>query len=108
MKKYAIIGLILTALVFASCGEKGGNIEVTNDSSEYTAKIAISRGWIPLKTVKNGYVEPKQTGSFYLDEDDVYHLDVDFHKGYDTKFGPLITPQFVAGGDTIKLTVLPR
>jgi len=109
MKKCAIIGLVLAAFIFASCGKTGGTIEVENTSGEYTAKITISKGWIPLKTVKNGFVEPKQTGSFHLDEDDFYHLDVDFINDYgNTRFGPLITPQYVAGGDTVKITVTPR
>ena len=68
MKKYAIIGLVLTALVFASCKlEKGGTIEVINDHSTYDASIAVYQGL--LKLTEDKTATPGGNVTFYIEED---------------------------------------
>jgi hypothetical protein len=107
MKKYAIIGFVLAVFVFTSCAEKGGTIEVEN-YSEYTAKITILRGWVPLKIVKDGSIAPGKTDPFHLDENDFYQVRADFYDGYSNRGFDTVFPQYVSDGDTVKVTISPR
>ena len=82
MKKYAVIlGLVFTALVFASCKlEKGGTIEVINDHNTYDASIYIMKGRggtelvdIPATARANG-----GKATFHIDEDGTYTVNAVF------------------------------
>ena len=82
MKKYAIIGLVFTALVFASCKlEKGGTIEVINGDNDYYASIRIVNA-DDNESVAGGeakWAAPNKTVTFFIGEDGAYIATATFH-----------------------------
>ena len=80
MKKYAVIALVFTALVFASCKlEKGGTIEVINDST-FIASIDIMQGKdgiVPVVEAKRANANGG-TATFSIDEDGTYTVNAVF------------------------------
>ena len=87
VKKYAIalIGLVFAALLFASCGElqKGGTIEVTNESSGYSVNVYITKsitdGLLIPPTDENELVTKKTIAAnrkegISINKDGVYYV----------------------------------
>jgi len=102
MKKYAIIGLIVAALVFAACG-KGGSIEVTNQGDDY-AIVSIMKGFDGTNVVgAEQRVEAGNTVTFSVDEDGNYTVSAVYVSPAPGTFARKhIT---VTGGDTVRTTV---
>jgi len=79
MKKYVvIIGLVLAALVFGSCGQKGGTIKVTNMSADYPVDVYITKK-VATGTPPSDYVDKKTiakggTGQFSIKDDGTYYI----------------------------------
>jgi len=112
MKNFLITGLVLAVtLVFAACGEKekGGTIEVVNDSDALTANFSISKFNIlkptevltPLAT-KEG-IAPGAKATFSVDEDGTYSITGTFYSPLApalTSPGELGKTTNVSGGGT--------
>jgi len=104
MKKYAIIGLVLTALVFASCKlEKGGTIEVINDHSTYDASIAVYQGL--LKLTEDKTATPGGNVTFYIEEDGTYIVNAVFYSGSTLDHGS--GKAVLSGGNKVTVHVEP-
>ena len=104
MKKHAIIfSLIFTVFVFASCGLKGGTIEVKNDST-YTASIVVNKGSVPVTDLKKA--DPGKTVTFSIVEDGTYIIDAAFFSGTTPK-GHGSGTAVLSGGTTKTVTVKP-
>jgi hypothetical protein len=103
MKKYAIIGLVLAALVFASCG-KGGSVEVTNKAEIYTL-ITVLKGAAIVGAEQRA--EAGETVTFPIDEDGNYIVSAVFKYPEEGPFaGEFDTKHItVSGGDTVRVTV---
>jgi len=105
MKKYAIIALVFTTLVFASCKlEKGGTIEVINDHSTYDASIAIYQGL--LKLTEDKTATPGGNVTFYIEEDGTYTVNAIFYSGstLDRGSGNAV----LSGGNKVTVHVIPN
>jgi len=79
MKKYAILGLVSAALVFASCALKGGTIEVKNNTSN-NALIYIMQGDVPV-VAEESLPANGGTKTFSFDEDGTYTVNAIFYIG---------------------------
>jgi hypothetical protein len=92
----AVVGVLLTGL--ASCGEKGGYIEVTNAYSE-SADIVISG---PYNRAQ-GYIAAGSTKTFAVDENGSYLVAARFLG----LLGGVDSAEVdVSGGATVKVTVM--
>jgi len=86
MKRYVIIGLVIASLAFVSCKlemlEKGGTIEVINDSSD-KASIYIMKGKGGIETVAGPKTAASNGGTvtFTIDEDGTYTVNAIFYSG---------------------------
>ena len=105
MKKYAvIIGLVFTSLVFASCGLKGGTIEVINDSA-YNASIAVYQGITPVTETKTA--APGKKATFSIEENGTYNVVANFLSGSGFKDTKRIDGIVLSGGMTKTVPVKP-
>ena len=116
MKKYtiAIIGLVLAALVFGSCGGvKGGTIEVKNEFKGDVGGIAVIPPSLKVSVAKLldvggalNYIEIPAGGShtWTFNEDGTYNIAVDI---IGAGLGAKVTPSSVSlkGGITANVTV---
>ena len=102
MKKYVIIGLVLAALASVSCKldttEKGGTIEVINDSS-YNAYIEIMKGITPVAEAKTANSKGKVT--FIIEEDGTYTVNALFYSGQNLPPGG----EFTGHGDKVAVLI---
>jgi hypothetical protein len=85
MRKYAVIGLVFAALIFASCALKGGTIEVTNGHSTYNASITILKGLLPVDGGLEQRAAPNQKVTFSIEEDGTYTVNAVFYSGSNPK-----------------------
>jgi hypothetical protein len=112
MKKYVIIGLVLAVLAFASCLldtlEKGGTIEVINDSSDYSASIYIMKGKNGIDSVAGPKTADSNGGkvTFIIDEDGTYSVDAAYFEGSTAK-GHGSGEAVLAGGNKVTVRVKP-
>ena len=102
MKKYAIIGLVFAALVFASCALKGGTIEVTNGSADFDASIAVYKGLVLVTDFQTA--TPGKKVTFSIEEDGAYTVNAIFSS---TPPGHGSGEAVLLGGNKVKVSVTP-
>jgi hypothetical protein len=108
MKKHVkIIGVVFAILVFASCKlEKGGTIEVINDS-DYNASITILKGIMPV----DGGAEKRATAggkvTFSIGEDGTYNVNANFYETLPPFAGHGTGEAVLSGGNIVTVRVKP-
>jgi hypothetical protein len=97
MKSFIPLLALAAAFMLASCGIKGGTIEVTNGTSE-TIEVSVTKGATP--GVPNTKITPKATEKWVFAEDGTYTVCV-LHQ---------LEPKTVIlmGGRTEKVTINPE
>jgi len=101
MRKYAVIGLVFAAFVFASCALKGGTIEVTNGST-YEASIAVYKELAQVTASET--VAPGNKVSFSIEEDGAYTVNAIFSSN---PIGHGKAEAVISGGNKVSVSVTP-
>jgi hypothetical protein len=105
--------VLFAALAFASCSEKGGTIEVTNEykttvlgvTATATVDVSIYKGTNALgDPIKKETITSGKTTTFTIDEDGTY-LAVATVSGTIIPVWTSIPPIVLLAGNTVKVTV---
>jgi hypothetical protein len=105
MKRCVIIfSLIFTVLAFASCGVKGGTIEVINKGPD-SASITVLKGLLPVDGGMEQRVTPNGKATFSIDEDGVYTVNANFYQTLPAFTGNAREEVVLSGGNKVTVNV---
>jgi len=107
MRKYAVIGLVFAALVFASCALKGGTIEVTNGHPTDYASITILKGLLPVDGGLEKRAAPNEKVTFSIEEDGTFIVNANFYKTLPGFTGHGTEKAVLLGGNKVTVKITP-